>query len=391
MSDYVIVRINEQLVPEFQINYNTKTASALSSAVSSWSQITLQTHQELVLVLPALLVFSKEILIPSKNDEVVKQSLPFAIEENLSTEIEENHFAYCKSGENLFDVCVVAKRVMQEINLQLEKNQLECKKLYSEIFSVPASPETLSILSVDDYFIINNNNQGTRLSQQLVNDYVSLTDAKKVHVYASKPVNLTSETIEYKQVDIHLFQAKLLLNNRAVNLFQGLYDKDTYKENQIKPWKKSLTLVAVLVMSWLLINLFQLWNINQGIEEIKYKQHELLIKLIPNASSSELNNPYSAIQSRLKYAQTNKSNNRNGFIESLLYVGHTLSQHPSIKIVSIRQRDNKIEIKINAPNVSKLNQFQESLEKIALTRHVKTGTRETAKGSVSSVITMEKL
>ncbi len=391
MSDYVIVRINEQLVPEFQINYNTKIASVQSSAVSSWSQIKLQTHQELILVLPALLVFSKEVKIPSKNDEVIKQSLPYAIEENLSTEIEENHFAYCKSGENLFYVCVVAKKVMQEINLQLEKSQLECKKLYSEIFSVPASPEILSILSVDDYFIINNNNQGTRLTQQLVNNYISLTDTKKIQFYADKPVNLTSVAIEYKQVDIHLFQAKVLLNNRVVNLFQGLYDKDTDKENQIKPWKKSLTLVAVLVMSWLVINLFQLWNINQRIEEIKYKQHELLIKLIPNASSSELNNPYSAIQSRLKYVQTNKSNNRNGFIESLLYVGQTLSHHQTIKIVSIRQRDNKIEIKINAPNVSKLNQFQESLEKIALTRHIRTGTREAAKGSVSSVITMEKL
>ncbi len=390
MLDYVIVRINEKLIPELQINYNVNNSSAQSIAVSSWSQIKLESHQELILVLPATLIFSKEVKIPSKNEEVINQSLPFTLEENLSTEISDNHFAYEQSGENLFNVCVVAKEVMKEINLQLENNLLNCKKLYSEIFSLPASSEILSILSINNYFIVNNNNTGTRLSAGLINQYVELSEAKKIHVYTDKPLSLNSEIIEYKQVDTTSFQSKSLLNNKVVNLFQGTYDKKTDKQNKIKSWKKSLAIVVFLLVSWLVINVFQLWNISQKIDEIKNNQHDLLVKLIPNASPSEMNDPYSAIQSRLKYVETNKSSSSNGFTQSLLFVGQTLIKHSTIKVVSIRQRDNKIEIKIHAPNVNELNQFQASLETIALARHVKTGTRESTKDGISSVVTMEK-
>jgi general secretion pathway protein L len=390
MLDYVIVRINEKLIPEFQINYNAQNYIAQSFGISSWSQIKLESHQQLILILPAVLVFSKEVKIPSKNDEVIKQSLPYTLEENLSTEIEDNHFAYNQSGENLFNVCVVAKEVMQEINLQLEKNQLDCKKLYSETFSLPASSEILSILSIDNYFVVNNNNSGTRLSIELINYYIKQLVTKKIHVYTDKPLSLDSGIIEYKQVDTTLFQAKILLNNRVVNLFQGSYDKKTDKQNKIMPWKKSLAIVAFLLVSWLVINIFQFLSVSQKIDKINNKQHDLLIKLIPTASQSEINDPYSAIQSRLKYVETNKSSSSNGFTQSLLFVGQTLIKHPTIKIVSIRQRDNKLEIKIHAPNVNKLNQFQASLEAIALARHVKTGTRESIKDGISSVVTMEK-
>ncbi len=391
MLDYVIVRINEKLIPELQINYNVNNSSAQSIAISSWSQIKLESHQELILILPAILVFSKEVKIPSKNEEVINQSLPFTLEENLSTEISDNHFAYEQSGENLFNVCVVAKEVMKEINLQLENNLLNCKKLYSEIFSLPASSEILSILNVNDYFIVNNNNTGTRLSAGLINQYIELSEATKIHVYTDKPLSLTSGIIEYKKVDTKLFQVKLLLNNRVVNLFQGIYNNKIDKKNKIKSWKKSLAIVVFLLVSWMVINVFQLWDFNQKINEIKNKQHDLLVKLIPNASKSEINDPYSAFQSRMKYVETRKTNNSNGFIESLLFIGQTLIKHSTIQVVSIRQRDNKIEIKIHAPNVNKLNEFQASLETIALARHVKTGTRESTKDGIISVVTMEKL
>lgn len=392
MTDFVIVRINEQLVPEFQINYDSKTNSAHCIDISAWSQIKHEPNQELILILCAVLVFSKEVGIPSKNEEVIKQSIPYLLEENLTTDIEDNHFAYNKSQDNIFNVCVVSKKVMETINHQLDNHQLLCKKLYSEIFTLPASNGIISILRKKNYFIVNDNNSGTILNSGLINSYIKNTQSKKVHVYTDKTIDLKDNKIEYIHIDTALYQAKLLTNNRSVNLLQGHFNKFTEKQNQIKPLKKVLYIAIILVMSWLFINIFQFWNLNNEIDKIKEKQQALLIKLLPNASQSEKNDPYSAMQSRLQYNQTNKSNNgSNGFIQSLLYVGQTLKQHQQVKISSVRQRENKLEIKVLVPNVSVLNQFQESLESIALARHVKTGTRESTKDGISSVITMEKL
>jgi len=94
MSEYVIVRINEKLIPELQINYNANTKIATSREISVWSDINLKNSEELLLIVSASIVFTRQITIPSKNEEIIRQSIPYALEELLATDIDDNHFAY---------------------------------------------------------------------------------------------------------------------------------------------------------------------------------------------------------------------------------------------------------------------------------------------------------
>ena len=94
MSEYVIVRINENLIPEFQIKYNTSDNTVNKSKVLSWAHIKLENTQQLILIVYANLVLTTKVRIPSKNEEVIRQSIPFALEEELATDVDDNHFAY---------------------------------------------------------------------------------------------------------------------------------------------------------------------------------------------------------------------------------------------------------------------------------------------------------
>ena len=181
-------------------------------------------------------------------------------------------------------------------------------------------------------------------------------------------------------------------HKKAVNIFQGDYSKSKDNKKRTNKSKFTVYALAALVLSWLSISSLQLWQSGSEIKDIKNKQLELLSKLIPNASSAEKNDPYAAIQSRLKQTQSIKTTNTsNGFIKALYYLGATLNKHNKIQVQSLRQRDNKLEIKLLAENVSFLNAFQADLAKNALNMRVKTGTRESNKQGILSVITMEKL
>ena len=394
MSEILIVRINEKLTPDFQINYNSKNNTAQKSVLLSWSEIKHNNNQEIILILAAELVFNTHINIPSKNEEVIRQSIPYAIEEILASDISENHCAYHLLSENQFIVSVISNDNINKIIQLLKKHNLNCEKLYSEIFSVPTFKDHLSILNCNESLLINeNNNEGTRLSAQTLPKYLELSKQQKCIVFSDNSVDLNvCEDAMIKVTDTGLLQAQAICSCDYVNLFQGVYqsgDKELTKE---KPWKSVLIFLVVLVFSWLSISLYQFFKLNAEITQIKNLQLAYLQKVIPNANQSQKNYPYAAIQSFLKGKENSQgSRDSSGLMTPLYYLGKTLSIYPDVQVQSLRKRENKLEIKLLAPNVNVLNKFQTSLDKIALSMRVRIGTRDSSKDSIVSIITMEQL
>lgn len=392
MPEYVIVRVNDKLIPEFQINFDPLNAIAKHSNISAWEQIDIQNKQELILILSANLVLNTHISIPSKNEEVIRQSIPFALEEQLADNIEKSHFSYTKVADQLFLVSIVNKNILASINQSLQNHGLKCLKLFSEIFTVPMQTGSTSICEMDKYFIVNNNFSGSTMHKGLLEQYLQLTESKNTIIYGDKQSDLSERAaISFKRLNTSLLQAKTITSGQVVNLFQGDFAQDADNNKSINPWKKIITLAAVLVVSWLIINVYHLWTLQADIDQTREKQKALLLKLIPNANQTEINNPFAAIQSQLKHSQNINASNAGGFIQSLNFLGQTLIEHPQIQVESLRQRNTKLEIKLQAQNVALINSFQAGLEKNILSMRVKTGTRDTNSNGVSSIITMEHL
>ena len=398
MSEYVIVRINQRLLPEFQINYNTNNDAITKIAISSWSEIKRQKQEKIILVIAANVVLNTQVTIPSKNEEVIRQSLPFAVEEELSNDIEHNHFAYKQLSDQIFTVSVIKSDIIKDIKKQLDNVGLICKNLYSEIYTIPKHENATTLIILKKYALVRDNSSGTALTKKLIAPYLKLSTKNKHVIYADSKLKLPlSKNIISNIQDTVLLQAQTITKNEieenAVNLFQGIFKQDFDDKKSINPWKKIRTVAVLLVVSWLTINLYQLWKLSNEIDNVKTQQSKLLMKLIPNASQSELIDPYSAIQSRLKISQIQQSSTTTaaGFIKALGYLGQTLAQNPNVLIQSLRQRNTKLEVKIKTQSLSYLNKFQSDLEKNVLAMRIKTGTRDTDKDGINSIITMEQL
>jgi len=393
MSEYVIVRINEQLIPNFQINYNSTTKIASKSNVSSWESIKQNRGEKLIVLISANNVYTTVVNIPSKNEEVIRQSIPFAIEEELASDIGENHCGYLKLSEQNFLVSVIAKNLIEQTQQQLQTHGLNCDEMYSEIFSCPQHDDYLTLCALDNYFIIRDGYKGTIIKKDLIGFYLTRSESKQQVVFSDKEIDLQDyNNIILKITDTVLLQAQSITNGKAVNLFQGEYNQDIKAKKHTNPLKKNVIILLLLISSWLVINLSQLWKLNSEIDLVKSAQKTLLISLTPNVSQTELNDPYSAILSMLQINQNNKNKKNNtGFISALGYIGQTLKQNPTIQIQSFRQRDTKLEVNLKAQNVTQLNLFQQNLEKNAYSMRVKSGTRDSVQDGIVSVLTMEQL
>ena len=394
MSEFLIVRINEKLIPDFQINYNAKTNTAQKVVVSSWSEIQANKNQQIILIIAAELVFNTHVSIPSKNEEVIRQSIPFAIEEIVASDINENHCAYHLLSENKFMVSVISLENINQIKQLLKIHNLNCEKLYSEIFSIPTFNNQLSILYGNESLLLNENqHEGTRITIKALPKYLQLCTHKNSIIFSDVAIDLKDYVdAMVKVTDTALLQSQTIVSGSYVNLFQGVYNSANKESDKKNPWKKLLILSAVLILSWLTISLNQIWKLNAAISQIKNQQLAFLQKAIPNANQTQKNAPYAAIQSFLKRKENSKdSNDFSGLMTPLYYLGKTLTAFPDVQVQSLRKRENKLEIKLLAPGVNVLNKFQSNLDKMALSMRVKIGTRDSSKDGIVSIITMEQL
>jgi general secretion pathway protein L len=393
MSEYVIVRINDKLIPEFQINYNTSDNTAKQSKVLSWESIKLQNAQKLILILSANLVLTTKVKIPSKNEEVIRQSIPFALEEELATDVDDNHFSYSPLADQSFLVSIINKSIIKKIQTHLLRVSLNCKEIYSEIFTVPHQQDKLVLCDTEEGYIVRDGLLGITLDDSMLITFLAHSKNKEITFYTNNSNNLSVDNkVETKKIDTVHLQAKTLCLKHGVNLFQGEFTQNIDSKKSLNPWKKLITLSALLIFSWLAIHLYEIYNLSTKIEDIKSQQMSLLIQSIPNANETELKDPYSAFMSRIKQSQNSQlSSNNQGFIVALSYLGKTLSQIPNIQVQSLRLRDQKLEVRLLAPNVNTLNQFQLNLKNIALSMRINTGTRNSDQNGVSSIISMEQL
>jgi general secretion pathway protein L len=392
MTQYAIVRINDQLIPEFQINYDSKNKIAHRDFIHSWHDINLKPNQNLLLIISANLVLNSQVKIPSKNEEVIKQSIPFAVEEDLADDLSINHFAYSQIKEGEFIVSTMKKSLITKIREHLISNNLKAKGLFSEIFTCPCNDSGMSVCHQKNTSIARIGNSGTTVQNTSLNTYLKLSKIQNIQIYSESNLNIDNEKISLKDVDnISLIQAQTLIEKKNVNLFQGEYDLEAKDSNQVSPWKKVSILTLILIVSWLIIHISQLWTLRTDIDDLRKKQKDLLIQTIPNASPTELKDPYAAVVSKLKSIDGVINPLSNSFLSSFSYLGITLQQHKNIKIQSIRLRDTKFEINIRAQDVGALNKFQSSLEANAYSMRVKTGTRDTTKEGVNAILTMEIL
>lgn len=394
MSDYVIVRINEKLIPEFQINYNSLNSVAQNRTIGSWSDILVKDDEILVLLLSANLVYNTCVNIPSKNDEIIRQSIPNAIEEELASDIEDNHYAYTPLSENLLMVSVASEAVMSEIQSKLAEFSLVSDFLYSEIFACPESENNCSICKLNNNIaIVNSNGRGSLIRSDMISGYHKLSSCNNIIIYSDKPLNIESGgKVKNVVVNISSLLAKTITSGNYVNLFQGKHAKHYNDKVQFHPLKKLFALTVFLTASWMIINLWQLHNLSTAISDTREQQRALLKQYIPDITEGELKDPYSSMLSRLKQSSgVQNSSSENILISALTYLGKTLAKYPDIKIQSLRLRDTKIEVKLQSSNIAIINNFQNSLEQIAMNLRVRTGTRDSSGKGISATITLEKL
>lgn len=112
------------------------------------------TGTELVLLLPAEQVLLTQAPRVARSESLLRQALPFAVEDRLATPVEQLHFAFSGRGDPL-DLAVVDAGLLRERLAQLEAQGLRAVAAFSEASLLPSAKpgEGLLVLAGDRVFV----------------------------------------------------------------------------------------------------------------------------------------------------------------------------------------------------------------------------------------------
>ncbi len=383
-----ILRIDEDASPVCLYTYDAQNNSCTKDVITEWKDSKLSA-KELIILVPASWVYHSQVQVASKNIEILNKSIPFAIEEELSNEVDDNYFAFKINTDGTQQVIAIEKKHLDHLLQILATHQLTVGSIHSEVHWVPQHKNKVNIWSDAESSLLNIGvGQSMRVANHQIEQLLPVfaQDMKAVVCNQTSKINYTALPIEESLNETICCQT--LLNNTNINLYIDEV-KNQESEEQANSWKSVYGLIAVLLLSWVVIQSIQWISLNQSIEEISNQQKELFRQNYPNAVQAELVDPFAALQSRLKIQNAQSATGPNILIDAVDQIGKSLQTQPVVKLVGLRMVDQKIELQIVAPSMTVINGFHQLLQNNASQFTVQIGVNELGDDQIfKSILTM---
>lgn len=394
MTNRSILRINHQGKPECLYRYDVENQKCESNELSQWTdqalvRISQEADADLIVLVPASWVYHSQTNVASKNNELLAKSVPFAIEEELSNEVEDNYFAFKINDDGTQSVIAIEKTYITQLNEALERHGLKVETINSEVDWLPVVENSISIWSDSKTALLKlNANQAMRVATSQINQLLPVFAQGKQQIVCND-----KSLIEYSELPIEqrLTTADCcahLLKNDAINLYiDEIKSKRTAQTTE--SWYGVKVLAGVLALSWFVIQGMQWYGLNQSIADIKQQQVSVFKQSYPNAVSSELVDPFAALQSRLKIQNSQTIQDQSMLIAAVDKLGQSLSKQQSVMLNGLRLMDQKLELQIAAPSMTVINDFHQLLQQYAADFNVQIGVNELGDDNTfKSILTM---
>jgi general secretion pathway protein L len=324
-------------------------------------------------IVPGQDVLCLQTKIPKMSPHKLLQVVPFALEDQLLTDVNELHFAIGPAlADNHWPVFVVAKKTMQAWLSQLAALNLQPACLLPETLAIPLTAGCWQVQLIADQAIVRTGPySGFATDRQNLNELLALNlnaDANQpaqiiIHNYTSQAADFTTETVEVIEKTYPSTTALTeLFPSADINLLQGLFQPKASKKNHKKIGLRCLAAALVMIALLFTLHLISFAMLTHDFNNLEQQINSLYKKHFPNAKS------VIAPKERMltKLTQLTQQSTKNRLLLWFAYLGKSLSEITGIQITQLDFQNNQLNLQIIASNSDTLDRFTESLKQQGL-------------------------
>ncbi len=351
-----------------------------------------------IVLAPATQILLAEPELPPGSGVKLARVVPFALEEQLTEDIDQLYFAVGRRGPTgRTPVAVVSRSLLQGWMAQLTAAGIEPAAIYADISLVPDNPGQTVLwlekarLAVRRPGMLPIAVELTPVSEALVVAGVipDPLEAAAPKAPESAILYLTREdwlkvqdefeglADQFASLKVQLLPdgplpwlARNLAATDAVNLLQGEFARATDYGARWRQWRTAALLAAGLLASHLSAEALQIHRANRETKALDGEIAQIFAKIMP---SEKMDDPRGQMQARLDRIR------RSGpgpeyFLRTLQGLSTALASSPNTSIDSLSYREQSLDMKVTAPSLAALSQLTQLMGKQGMAAEIQSST-----------------
>jgi len=323
--------------------------------------------RRVVVLVPGAEVSVVEARVPGRNRQRLLRAIPYALEEQLATDVEDLHFALGPVGEgDQYPVAVVERSNMDAWALLLRENGIQAEQLIPETLALP--PDAGWSLMVDGETVLVRSGDYGGFAADIDNLPVlfSLFQAKQqapetALVFGSTILDLEAVDVEF--VDETVQPLEVLARGWAqapgINLLQGAYSRREEWGRLLRPWKAS---AALLLAGFILVGVstgLNYFHLSQQREQLSAEIETVYRKAFPQAR--RIVNPRAQMEQKLNQFRRQAGSGNTDFLAMFVETAGVVRATEGIKVRGASYRSGRLDLDLQADNLQILDSLKQSL------------------------------
>jgi general secretion pathway protein L len=337
--------------------------------------------RRVALLVPGSDVAYFNVQLPAGNDARLLQLAPFALEDQVSEDLEELHFAIGSrdAASGMVPVAVVNRERMAGWQARAAALQLSPAAVYVESELAPTLPGHVTMTVCEEQLVLRQED-GLPLLMPASDPLFALgmllgeeADPAAVHlaVYAcAQEWPRHSESIEALRGQVASLNVQLDAGGplalyarnigaaRPMNLLQGAFRPSAASQNTWERWRAVAIAMLVLVVLQISGSWWQLHRVRAEAAQLDKSMATLFTTVFPGQSPGA--DPYGQFQRRLAEV-AGGSAQQGEFLPMLAAIAAAQQNVPMTRLESLGFKPGALQLRLSAPDSSTLEQFSQAL------------------------------
>ncbi|MCM2310591.1 MAG: type II secretion system protein GspL [Steroidobacteraceae bacterium] len=343
--------------------------------------------RRVIVLLPGSEITLAEPELPFRGGARIAQAVPFALEEQLATDVEALHFAVGSRpvGAAGTPVAVVSRAALERWLAECDAAGLEVSSAYADSAAVPVAGAGCTLLLDESQLYVHRSN-----SLPYVIDAEPLAGALELVLptpsdggESGEHVTFYSGTAEYERhrelieglrARTATLQVKLLpdgplpllavqaVGGAGVNLLQGAFAPRTSLQTRMREWRLPAALAAAVVLVFVGSQAASWWQQSRAEKALDAQIAEVFAQALPGQPVVD---PRAQMQGALGSGGAS-----GGLLPAMSVVAQAMAQAPAARVRSVSFRNNVIELNLKAPTIESLDGIKQGMNRNGITAEI---------------------
>ena len=326
-------------------------------------------NNTVIIMLPGEEILSKSLILPIKSNAKLKQAIPFALEDDIASDINGCHFAFKKSEiDESIIVNVIDRKLFKNYLNQLKEINISPSFVVSENSCVYKTEDTINLIIEDakshgrcgykepytlDIMDLTNIIKALESNNNINHLQISLSKNNDSLVKQISGLADTYKSVDTKILSKGAFQEfiKNYFVQNHINLLQGDFKPKIKYEKVFKPWRKSAVLAIFLLLSLIINNVLttnKLVNYEADLSAYFLNEYKYFYN-----NARNVDDPIRIVNSIKNGAQLNMNNSI--FLNGLNIISESVAKENNVQLSSISYTDNRFNLRVLTSTLTSLD------------------------------------